>query len=90
MAGLQPGVHGQQKSLQTEALAERGLFLVLCQDQACKPQRLLLDRVRDGKDASIQEMSILCPCVCVSSFELVLAILPHCHFVVTINFIFRK
>ena len=70
-------LQGSKNPTGQKTLAERGLLLVVCQDQACRPQCSLPDRAGDGKDASVQEMSVLCHCVHVSSLELVLALLPH-------------
>lgn len=70
-------LQGSKNTTGQKTQAERGVLLVLCQDQACRPQCSLPDRAGDGEDASVQEMSILCHCVHVSSFELVLALLPH-------------
>ena len=66
---------GQQESYQTEAGREGT-------PPRCLPgpglqASVLTAGVGDGKAASVQEMSVLCHCIHVSSLELVLALLPH-------------
>lgn len=83
---------GQQESPQTDALVETGLLLILCQELlgltqggiVARPARLRAEQNWrwQGHLSSGNECTVF-----VSLFELLLAILPHCHFVAMINVI---